>query len=370
MNIAVIGFRGIPDVQGGIEKHCEELFPRIARNNGGVTVVGRKGYINPYPYDYKGAKVIPLWTPRSKSLETMVHTGLCCFWLMAHANQFDTVHVHAIGPSLFTPLLRVLGFKVVVTNHGPEYNRQKWGKVAKSVLKISEYVGSKTAHRIISVSRQIQSGLKKHYGINAFYVPNGVGKPEIVPAGETLKQFGLTPKKYVLCVGRHVPEKGFHDLVAAFGKIKTDWKLAMVGAADHEDAYSRSLKARAAGSDNIVMTGFQKGQALGELYSNAGLFVLPSYHEGLPIVALEAMSYQLPMLLSDIPANREVASPEETFPVGDVNVLADKISRFIRNPSGYFDSSIYETRQIRLNTEFNWDLIAQKTREVYDSLKI
>jgi glycosyltransferase involved in cell wall biosynthesis len=171
-------------------------------------------------------------------------------------------------------------------------------------------------------------------------------------------------------VGRHVPEKGFHDLIAAFRKIDSDWKLVMVGAADHEDDYSRSLKQQAAAVNNIVMTGFQKGRALGELYSNAGLFVLPSYHEGLPIVALEAMSYNLPMLLSDIPANREVVSPGETFPVGDVDALAEKLSRFIRNPAEYFEKGIHEERRKRLETEFNWDIIARKTLEVYASVKI
>ena len=369
MNIAVIGFRGIPDVQGGIEKHCQELYPRIAGINGRVTVVGRKGYVRPCPYDYKSTRVIPIWFPRSKSLETMIHTGLCCVWLLTNFRRFDMVHIHAIGPSLYTPVLRLLGFKVIVTNHGPEYNRQKWGMLAKHVLKISEYIGSKTADKIIAVSPQIQEDLKKNCGVDAYYIPNGVNRPDIIPSGETLLRFGLNTKRYILCVGRQVPEKGFHDLIAAFRKVPTDWKLVMVGSADHEDHYSRSLKVKASGSKKIVMTGFQKGKALGELYSNAGLFILPSYHEGHPIVALEAMSYDLPILLSDIPANMEIASAGELFPVGDVDALKEKIARFIQNPPNYFDSKINETRRRRLIEEFDWDLIAQKTVEVYESLE-
>ena len=119
----------------------------------------------------------------------------------------------------------------------------------------------------------------------------------------------------------------------------------------------------------IVRTGFITGYNLGQIYSHAMLFILPSYHEGLPIVALEAMSYDLPILLSDIPANREVAFPGETFPVGNVNALAEKITNFIQNPSGYWDNGNYEKRRKRLSTEFDWDLISQKTREVYASLK-
>ena len=237
------------------------------------------------------------------------------------------------------------------------------------MLKISEYIGSKTAHKIIAVSPQIQHDLKKNCGVDACFIPNGVDRPDIIPSGETLLRFGLKAKNYILCVGRHVPEKGFHDLIAAFRKVHTDWKLVMVGEADYEGHYSRSLNAKASESNNIVMTGFQKGQALGELYSNAGLFVLPSYHEGHPIVALEAMTYDLPMLLSDIPANMELASPRELFPVGDVDALKEKIARFIQNPSDYFNSQINETRRRRLIEEFDWDLIAKKTGEVYASFK-
>lgn len=368
-NIAVIGTRGVPTVQGGIEKHCEELYPRIARNNGHITIIGRKRYTKLFPYEYKGIRVIPIWSPFSKILENIVHTGLCCIWLKAHANLYSIVHIHAIGPSLFTPILRLLGFKVIVTNHGPDYNRQKWGRLAKCMLKISEYIGCKTAHRIIAVSRQIRKDLKQKYDIEAFYIPNGVDRADIIPAGETLLHFGLKAKQYVIGVGRLVPEKGFDDLIDSFKRINTDWKLVIVGAADHEDDYSRALKAKASDSKNIIMADFQRGRAIGELYSNAGLFVLPSYHEGLPIVALEAMSYNLPMLLSDIPANREVASSGETFPVGDVNALAEKIARFIEDPSAFFNKEFFKNRHKRLKANFNWAIIAKKTEDVYASLR-
>jgi len=116
------------------------------------------------------------------------------------------------------------------------------------------------------------------------------------------------------------------------------------------------------------MTGFQKGKALSELYSNAGLFVLPSYHEGLPIVALEAMSYKLPMLLSDIPANKEVALPEETFPVGDVEVLSQRLQSFIENPALFNSPQIIAKKKRRLETEFNWDVIAKQTADIYQAI--
>lgn len=278
------------------------------------------------------------------------------------------IHIHAIGPSLFAPVLRLWGFTIVVTNHGPEYNRQKWGQLAKWVLKISEYVGCKSAHRIIAVSQPIKNQLRRLYGVEAFYIPNGFVQIDQIPAGETLRRYDLKPKQYVLGVGRLVLEKGFHDLVSAFKRIRTGWKLVIVGAADHEDGYSHHLKTLASNADRVVMPGFLKGTDLDEIYSNAGIFVLPSYHEGLPITVLEAMGYGLPVILSDIPANKELALPDELFPAGNVKTLAKMIDKHIAMPASADDNRAYKERNQRLSAEFSWARIARQTAAVYNDL--
>lgn len=57
-----------------------------------------------------------------------------------------------------------------------------------------------------------------------------------------------------------MPEKGFHDLIDAFGKAGLDgWKLVIVGRADHEDDYSKSLREKAPGNKNVILTAFLKG---------------------------------------------------------------------------------------------------------------
>ena len=363
--IAVIGLRGIPDVQGGVERHCQLLYPRLVRAGHKVIIIGRIPYIAKAPYVFEGFQVLPVWSPKKKSLEAIVHTPLALAWVWLHKRDFDLIHIHAIGPALLSPLARLTGLKVVVTNHGPDYDRQKWGGVAKWVLRTGEKLGARFAHRMITVSRTIRELMRDKHSITAEYIPNGVVLPEKIPSGPVLEKFGLTKGRYVLAVGRLVPDKGFHDLIEAFSRAGCDWKLALVGDADHEDSYSLGLKERAANTANVVMTGFQKGAALGELYSNAGLFVLPSYHEGLPIVGLEAMSYELPMILSDIPANREIAEAGELFPVGDVEALAGKIRTFLKSPELLSSPEIILNKRHRLDQEFNWDRIAEQTEWVY-----
>ena len=190
--IAVIGLRGIPEVQGGVERHCQHLYPRLVRTGYRVTIIGQKPYISKSPYHFEGVEIVPIWSPRKKSLESIVHTFLALIWIWRHKMNLDLIHIHAIGPALLTPLARLTGLKVVVTNHGPDYDRQKWGRFAKWVLRAGEMLGARFAHRMIAVSRTIRALMHEKHGADATYIPNGVILPNKIPSGPLLKTFGLT----------------------------------------------------------------------------------------------------------------------------------------------------------------------------------
>lgn len=358
MKIVVTGTRGIPSIPGGVETHCEELYPRIAAMGHDVTVIRRKPYVSDSKQkSYKGVKLVDLYTPRKKSLEAAIHTFLAV--LKARRMKPDLVHIHAVGPSIMVPVARLLGLKVVMTNHGPDYNRQKWGRMAKTVIKLGEKWGTKYSTRVIAISKAIVHNLSDNYGrTDTALIYNGVNAPEKSTSTDYLESLGLKPgEKYFLTVGRFVQEKGFHDLIAAYkaSGIK-DFKLVIAGDSDHPDAYSESLKqeAREAG---VVLTGFIKGEKLNQIFTNATVFVLPSYHEGLPISLLEAMSYNLDVVVSDIGANRlDCLDPGDFFPVGNVKALTELLRRKAE--------SYVEGREYDLSV-YNWDTIARQTLEVY-----
>ncbi len=365
IKICVLGTRGFPGVQGGVETHCENLYTRLADLDCDVTVFTRPGYVNSDLREFRNVRLVPLKCPKNKFLEALLHTFRGVF--AARATGCDVLHVHAIGPTFFVPLARLLGMKVVVTNHGPDYDRQKWGKPAKWFLRTAEMFGTLWANSVIAISQTIKNQLSHKFKVNPNLIPNGVILPDTLTTKETLSKFGLTEKKYVIAVGRFVPEKGFHDLIQAFSNLDTDWKLAIVGAADHEDSYSRELKLQAAKNPKIILTGFQKGQALSELFTHSGLFVLPSYHEGLPIVLLEAMSYGLSCILSDIPANREMALQEDRyFKAGDVLGMAEKLEHYME--MDHLPPHEREAQIRRILEDYNWDLIAKRTLNVYRSV--
>ncbi len=366
MKIVVTGTRGFPNVQGGVETHCQHLYPRLAEMGLDVTACTRSQYLTrPFKTDWKGVKFINIRCPKNKSFEAIIHTALAIF--KTRSIHPDIIHIHAIGPSLLVPLAKLMGLKVVVTHHGPDYNRAKWGFMAKAILKLGERLGCKYADQVIAISSEIKEHIKKEFNKDAHLIPNGVDIPQLSHNTDYIESLGLTPNKYFLAVGRFVPEKGFDDLITAFSSFDTDWKLVIAGDADHQAPYSEQLKLNVKGNENIVLTGFIQGDALNEVYSHAGLFVMPSYHEGLPIALLEALSYGLPVLVSDILPNKEVQLDEDKyFPVGNIDALAEKMHLW--QNTGAF-SIEEQTEQIEMvKQKYNWDKIAQQTLEVYNSI--
>jgi glycosyltransferase involved in cell wall biosynthesis len=366
MKIAVIGTRGIPNIQGGVETHCQELYPRLIELGCDITLFTRKSYATSLSKSYKGVHLIHLFAPKNKSLEAIVHTFLAV--IFARLSNPDIVHIHAIGPSLLVPFAKLLRLKVVVTNHGPDYDRQKWGKAAKFVLQLGEKWGTKYADIVIVISNTIKNILEEKYGRkDCVLIPNGVNIPVKCSSTDYIESLGLIKNKYIIAVGRFVPEKGFHDLIEAYCRAQNSkYKLVLVGDADHETEYSRNLKILAK-ENNVVLTGFLTGATLNEIFSHAALFVMPSYHEGLPIALLEALSYETDVLVSNIPANNEIGLSKDCFfNPKDISTLSEKLLRKIQQPEKKFNRKSVN----QLLTKFNWDNIANQTLRTYEQVKL
>ncbi len=379
MKIVVTGTRGIPNVMGGVETHCEELFPRIAAMGEDVTVIRRKSYVSDGLKEWNGVRLVDIETPKKKSFEAIIHT----FRAVNRAKKLgaDILHIHAIGPALLVPYAKMLGMKVVFTHHGPDYDRDKWGRAAKTILKLGERVGCMFADDVIVISDVIRNLIKQKYGRtkNVHLIYNGVSEPEICDYPEFFEELGIKKGRYILGMCRFVPEKNLHHLVEAFSRIKNEKlkikkqgsaqadgelkskdgdevKLVLAGDTDFEDDYSRGLKEMAR-KNGVVLTGFVKGRKLHSLLTNCMCYCLPSSHEGLPIALLEAMSYGVKVIVSDIPANLEVGlDKNDYFPVGNVDELAKKLEQVIRHEPQHIDYDM---------TKYDWDKIAKEVREVY-----
>ncbi|HEY3518082.1 MAG TPA: glycosyltransferase family 4 protein [Gammaproteobacteria bacterium] len=361
----VLGLRGIIDVQGGIETHARRLYPLLARLGCDVEIVQRSPY---YPRErrrpeWRRIALTYLWSPRTRIVETAVHTLLGVFY--AAFKRPDVLHIHAVGPGLLAPLARLFGLRVVVTHHGADYEREKWGPLAKAVLRTGERLGIGFAHRQIVVSPVLKRAVETRYGIGATLIPNGAPLATPRRTRHTLRRFDLRPGRYVLCVARLDPGKRQHDLIAAFKAARLKgWKLVIVGQIEEGDHYCQELVAQAAGDETIVLTGYQSGPPLHELYSHAGLFVLPSAGEGHPIALLEAAVYEVPLLASAIPANLALPLPRDRyFPVGDTKALADKLKALTQGKAAAPAEARAVHAAVRAN--YSWRKAAERTRSVY-----
>ncbi|MBR1142625.1 glycosyltransferase family 4 protein [Bradyrhizobium sp. AUGA SZCCT0431] len=364
--IYIFGFRGFPNVQGGVESHVENLAPQLVKLGHRVTACSRSPYADPTgEKEWKGVRLLRLWTLQNTYLEAVLHSLVCT--VVAAVRRPLVVHVQGIGPALVTPLLRVLGLRIVVTHHGEDYNREKWGWAARTVLRLGEALGMRFAHKRIAISRSIEKLIATKYGKSCEVIPNGVAFSELPSENDKIRNLGLEPGRYVLTVGRLVPEKRQLDLLRAFADSElVGWKLAIVGRIDHKNKYADLLASEAATMENVVMAGFQTGEALRQLYAHAGLFVLPSSHEGLPIVLLEALGYGLPVLVSDIPSNLEVVGdPGHVFRMGDTQELSAKITALTGEK---FDEVQRQAIRHDCYRRYDWTEVARKTSAAYDEL--
>lgn len=363
LRVMMLGLRGFPGVQGGVEAHTEHLAPLLVNLGCDLEVVVRSPYQKiGIGKEWCGVKFTRIWAPKSKGLEAIIHTFLGV--LYAAIKRPDILHIHAIGPALMTPLARLLGLKVVVTHHGADYDRQKWGNFARNILLLGEWMGMRFSNGRIVISNVIRELVVRKHGVHSALIFNGVVMPNTDVSEKHLEQFEIKRNKYILLVSRFVPEKRHLDLVHAFNLANlSEHKLVFVGASDHPDNYVQSVKDAASANPNVVLTGFQTGETLRSLYAHAAMFVLPSSHEGLSISLLEALSYGLPVIASNIPANLELKlNPKCYFELGNTNELASLINLNIDQPT-----SVERRKTLRtwVNNQYNWRVIAEKTYGEY-----
>jgi glycosyltransferase involved in cell wall biosynthesis len=363
LSIMAIGLRGIPNVPGGVEVHASELYPRLQALGANVTVLGRKPYRPPgSPALWQGVRVRWLASPKGEGFEALVHTFLGV--LYAAIRRPDVVHIHAVGPWLFVPLAKLFGLKVVVTHHGQDYLREKWHAPARALLRLGERLGMRFANECIVISRSIHDFASDKYHRNTALIPNGVADLQPVKTTSLLDKYGLSRHHYVIQVSRLVPEKRQLDLITAFKAAHLPgWKLLLVGGAQGSQRYAELVREHCGGDSAIINTGFLTPPEVQELLTHAGIFALPSSHEGLPISLLEAMRLGTPIVASNIPANLETGLDEGCyFPVGDTDALSQRLRELAAATPG--ERAIMAQRLRAACARYNWDDIAELTMQV------
>lgn len=370
MKIAMLGQKRIPSREGGVEIVVEELSSRMAEKGNEVTCYNRSGrhvsnkkIKNSKLKSFKGVKLKKVVTIDKKGLAAMTSSFFASVMILF--SKSDIVHYHAEGPCAMLWIIKLFSRKkIVVTIHGLDWQRAKWGKFASKYIKFGEKMAVKYADEIIVLSHNIQEYFKKTYNRETVYIPNGVSKPKMEEANIIHKKYNLNKDDYILYLGRIVPEKGIHYLIEAFNSIETDKKLVIAGGSSDTDSYFSELRELSKNNERIIFTGFVEGKELAELYSNAYIYCLPSDVEGMPLSLLEAMSYQNCCLTSDIRECSEVIeNAGVTFKASNVKDLIKKLKYLLNN-----EKKVGEYKNQAQNyilNKYNWDSVTEETLTLY-----
>ena len=362
----MIGGRGMPTTYGGIERAIEELSVRLAARGHNVTVYCRTAYCDGRPPQHRGVHLRYLPAVNTKHLEAITHTALATVDA-SFLRAFDVVHMHGTGPALLSPLARAARQHVVATVQGLDYRRDKWGAVARAVLRVGAWTAARAPHRTVVVSRELERYYVERYGVDARFVPNGVALPDHVPPSPP---FALESGRYLLFLGRLVPEKDVHRLIDAYHDVPSDLPLVIAGPSSHSDDYVRTLQAAAERDHRVRLVGPVYGAEKEALLAHARAFCQPSRLEGLPIALLEALSYGRCAVASDLPEHREVLSDDAAaafvFRSGDTVSLRDTLTRVISDESAVARAGA-RGRQI-VAEHYDWNDIVDRLEVVYREL--
>lgn len=370
MKIAVIGAKGLPAKQGGIEHHTQELYSRIVKQGHCVDLFARSSYTDSlHPYNVQGIRVLPLPSVKLKGVDALLCSALA--GIVSSRMNYDIVHFHALGPALFSSLPKFTSFaKVVVTCHGLDWRRSKWDKASSELLRMGEKTAVSCAHKLIVVSEELRSYFKQTYGRETIYIPNAPANfASSDPNFSYGTSLGLEQKRYILFLGRLVPEKRPDLLIEAFQALKpAGWKLVLAGGVSDTNQFASKLVDMTANSTDVVFAGELHGTRLAEIVRGAGLFVLPSELEGLPMAMLEAMQEGIPVIASDIPPHQQLLAEGRgmLFQSGNLDSCVHCLNWAIDNSQKL--SPMVKNAQSYVQAKYNWNYIASETLRLYASL--
>jgi glycosyltransferase involved in cell wall biosynthesis len=330
LRVAMIGVKRISSRETGVEVMVEKLAKDLVSAGNQVTVYNRakRGYVR--LKQYSGIKIVTVPTINSKGLDAPIYAALSA--IHAAFSRYDILHYHAEGSCFMLFLVKLLRKRVIVTIHGLDWQRSKWGGIAAKFIKFGEKQAVRWADKITVLSRNMQEYFKVEYGKETVYIPNEPPQPQFTDDSIIRDKWGLERYGYILFVGRLVPEKGLHDLIDAYRDIDTEKWLVIAGESSHTDGYAERIMKKAKADQRILFTGFVEGDMLASLFTNCYCYILPSEMEGMSISLLEALSYGCCCLVSDIPENQEVVGDRgAAFATGDVEDLRNKLNEILKS---------------------------------------
>jgi len=359
MRIAILGTRGIPASYGGFETFAEHLSTRLVARGHEVTVYCRAHYVTPRQLEFHGVRLQVLPTIRHKYFDTVIHTFLSA--LHAAPKRFDAALICNAANAPFAPIMRLTGTPVAINVDGLEHKRKKWGWLGRRYYRLAEYLSTILPNEMVTDAQVIQDYYHVHHKAPSTMIAYG-SEVERRPDRATVRKWRVEPNRYVLYVSRLEPENNARLVIEAFKRVRTAYRLLIVGDAPYAEQYIRDLKARAKGDKRIIFTGFVFGQDYRALQQNAYCYVHATEVGGTHPALLEAMGYGNCVLTLATPENIEVVG-DAGIPYADEFDLAEKLQRVLRD--GSLVHAYRNRAQLRVKTHYDWDHVVNKYEELF-----
>jgi glycosyltransferase involved in cell wall biosynthesis len=299
MRVAFIGTRGVPASYSGFETCVEQVGRRMVERGHEVIVYCRMSHYRDRPAQHLGMHLHYVPAVRQKHFETLSHTALSSLRLQ----RGTAIVCMGVGNAPVVRWLEMRGRRVVFNVDGADWQREKWGRLARWYLRTSESTASRGRSLIIADAKVVQDYYQSTYGRDTELVAYGAEPPADTGVG-ALERFGLRPKAYLLFVGRLVPENAPDDYLEGARLAGIDAPAVVVGDASYADEYKRAL--HSAAPANAVFTGYQFGSSYEQLTAHAGVFVLAATVGGTHPVLVEQMAAGNAILARETDSNREV----------------------------------------------------------------
>jgi len=364
----MLGIRGIPPRYGGLETCADELCKNLCPDYIDAIVFCRNHNVKDKKLkECNGATLVHLPSINTKTLDTISHSFLSILYIIFHRTS-SVVHIYGVGSFILFPLFLFYKKKIIVSADGADWERKKWNKIIKYLLKLSASFAVKHADIVVVDTPVVENLYKKNFPSfkeKIKYIPYGANIEEISDDNKVLNKYNIEKNKYILFVGRLSPEKGVHYLIEAFKQIKTDLNLVIVGDSEYHRDYVKELKSN--GDNRIIFTGYIYGEEFKKILKGCLFYVQPSELEGTSPMVLTAMGYGKCVVANGIPENiSTIGDAGIFFKKNDVEDLKVKIELLLSDIS--LIKSYGEKALIRVKENYNWGKVADDYLKLYKKL--
>jgi len=363
VRVALVGIRGLPAHYGGSETAAQEVYPRLAARGHHAVVYCRRHMVDPAQEWHEGVRTVVLPSVNTKALDTITASFLALLDVAVH-DRADIIHIHGIGNAILFPLFRACGKRVVTAVDGMDWTRAKWNRAERAYLRLALYLAVHWADAVYVDSLEAQRLCRALYRREFPLIAYGT---QIRGTASTaaLERHGLEAEKYVLFVGRLIPEKGVHHLIDAYRKVETDFPLVIVGDNPYHPDYVRQLREMA--DDRVRFVGTEFGEGFWELCANCYVYVQPSEVEGTSPVLLSAMGCGRCVVVNGIQENLDaIGDAGLAYYRNDANDLAGLLGELLGAPA--WVRQLGAAAQSRAREMYDWERIADQHEELFWSV--